>query len=568
MRPWILSIIVILCIIPAFVVQTTPDATSLPQQTYYVQMRDGVLLETNVWTPGPGKYPAVLSRGYSSNGPGGQEAFNNAGYAFVAQLTRGNGGEDGSRFFPDDLDGYDTIEWIVQQPWSNGEVAMWGGSYWGITQWRAALAGHPALKAIIPGYTNPELWKCGYWCTGALHLKMTTQGRALPDQGSLDDWKNALLYLPLIDMDLHFTGSENILWNDYITHSSYDDYWKELGMLDGNKYQQIHIPVYNVAGWRDYYAGGVFEAYNELKKLGYTDEIRASVYDGGHSGQPDITESIKWLDWVIKGIDNDIKNQPPIRIAVRHGEMKFAYEWPLPETEFTDFYLSSPDGSRLGHLSTTPPGNETSTNYIYNPADPVLTLGANGSHVYPEVPGLIVDESVDQRPNESRQDVLVFTSSTLEEDTEIIGPITAKLYAASSARDTDFTIRLIDVYPDGQALNVTEGIVRARFRNSIFSSPSLITPRQIYEYDIELLPIAIVLKKGHKIRVHVSSSNWPLFDRNQNTGNPIGLDAQIEIAEQTIYHDSAHPSHIKLPIIRPVSPQTVFLYLPLMLMEK
>jgi putative CocE/NonD family hydrolase len=185
--------------------------------------------------------------------------------------------------------------------------------------------------------------------------------------------------------------------------------------------------------------------------------------------------------------------------------------------------------------------------YSYDPNNPVLTLGANGSHF--SVPNLIMTGPIDQRANESRQDVLVYSTSELKEDTEVIGPVEARLFAASSAKDTDFTIKLIDVYPDGRALNITEGIVRARFRNSIWDKPSLIQPGKIYEYKVELLPIAIIFRKGHRIRIHVSSSSWPLWDRNQNTGNPIGMDAKMIVAQQTIYHDTSHPSRIILPII-------------------
>ncbi len=184
---------------------------------------------------------------------------------------------------------------------------------------------------------------------------------------------------------------------------------------------------------------------------------------------------------------------------------------------------------------------------MYDPKDPVLTLGANGSHE--SVPELIAVGLVDQRPNEKRQDVLVYTSAPLTTDMEVVGPVDVKLYAASSATDTDFTVKLIDVYPDGRALNVTEGIVRARFRNSIWESPSLITPGRIYEYKIELIPVAVVFAKGHRIRVHLSSSSWPLWDRNQNTGGPIGMDTEMQIAKQTIYHDGGHLSHIILPVI-------------------
>jgi hypothetical protein len=470
----------------------------------------------------------------------------------VGQQTRGNGGEDGSRFFPDDKDGYDCIRWIADQPWCNGKVAMWGGSFWGVTQWRAAVVQPPALKAIVPGYTSHAYcgWVNGYWNRGALHLKMTSQGRVFSsDPNSVEEWKAKLMFLPLIDMDKQISGRENILWNDYIKHSSCDDYWKTISMADGNRYEKIQIPVYIMVGWRDYYADSSFEAYNALKRIGLSPDVRIRVDDGGHTGLPDFTETIRFLDQHLKGIDTGIQNEPPIKILVRHGGWEQLDTWPPLGVRFTKYYLNSSGGGRAGTLATQSPGDESPTKCIYDPTNPVLTLGANGSHVYPEVPGLITDDSLDQRQNESRKDVLVFTSAPLSADTKIIGPIQALIHATSSAKDTDFVVRLIDVYPDGQALNITEGIVRARFRNGRASPPSLIIPGQIYEYTIELLPMAIVFQKGHRIRVHLTSSCFPLWDRNLNTGNPIGMDTEFQVARLAIYHDSEHPSHIVLPMI-------------------
>ncbi|MHC4579850.1 MAG: CocE/NonD family hydrolase [Planctomycetota bacterium] len=522
-------------------------------QDVMVPMSDGTELPTKIWKPRSGSYPAVLTRGYRAGGLGRRHAgrFTDAGYIFVDQQCRGNGGSDGGRFFPDDRDGYDCIEWISKQPWCDGKIAMWGGSYWGITQWRAAVAQHPNLKAIVPGFTDASYWKNGYRSHGAIHLKMTTQSnRAIPSRRkySLEQWKQMLMYLPLIDMDRAFLGREDGLWNDYISHSCYDDYWKALSMREGNQYGKVKIPVYIMAGFRDYYSGAAFESYSALKAVSEVDEIRVRVADIGHSGAPDVVETIRWLDHVLKGVDTGIAEEPPIKLQVRGGKWRLEHQWPLEETRFTKFYFRGPNGSKRGMLSTTAPGDESPTRYVYDPNDPVLTLGANGSHE--SIPGLIEVGPVDQRRNEKRQDVLVYTSASLTTDMEVIGPVEVKLYAASSATDTDFTAKLIDVYPDGTALNITEGIVRTRFRQSIWEAPSLTTPGRVYEYRIELLPVAVVFAKGHCIRVHLSSSSWPLWDRNQNTGKPIGMDMDMQIAEQTIYHDQAHPSHIILPIIK------------------
>jgi putative CocE/NonD family hydrolase len=387
---------------------------------------------------------------------------------------------------------------------------------------------------------------------------MTSQSRVFPSGADWtpNQWREKLMHLPLITMDTDAAGSlgDNPLWNDYIRHSSFDDYWKALSMRDSNKYALVDVPVYIMGGWRDYYGGASLAAFNALKALGDSPDVRVRIGSEGHTGRPAIAESIKFLDYHLKGIDNGLPDEPAVKFAIQIGEAKEdvtwrqAAQWPPPDTHFKKFYLSSPDGTRSGSLQTEPGRDELPTAYTYDPADPVETIAANGSHIYPPVPGLISDRISDLSSLEGRDDVLVFATSPLNENTEIVGPVEACLWASSSARDTDFIVRLIDVTPQGKALNVTEGIVRARFRNSIWEQPSLINPGQIYEYTIELMPAAIVFRRGHRIGIHVQSSCWPLWDRNQNTGKPIGMDAEVIVARQKIYHDKDHPSRIILPI--------------------
>ena len=257
--------------------------------------------------------------------------------------------------------------------------------------------------------------------------------------------------------------------------------------------------------------------------------------------------AIRWLDFVVKGNDNGIRGEPKVRLFVMGiNEWRLENEWPLARTRFTKYYLHA-NGEKDGTLSVAPPQDEPTTRYIYDPDDPVPTLG--GNHSATEIPGIIRAGPVDQRLNENRQDVLVFTSEPLARDLEVTGPVVVKLHAASSTRDTDFIARLIDVYPDGRAFNLTEGILRARFRESIWERPRLLEPDRPYEYTIDLLPTANVFLKGHRIRVHITSSNFPMWDRNPNTGNEQGMVAERKIARQTIYHDRARPSHILLPVI-------------------
>ncbi len=543
------------------------ESGEIMMEEIMVPMRDGVRLQTRVWKPAEeGSYPVVFTRAYSAGFGRDYERFTEAGYVYVGQATRGHSGSEGdqgvdNRFFDDAEDGYDSLTWISKQAWCDGNIAMYGKSYWGITQWLVAPLQHPNLKAIIPQNMNPDPWERGYRDHGALQLAHTA--RRIYDAGGREKvekygWLNWYRHLPLITLDTVAGTAENKLWRDYVSHSTYDDFWKAIGTRD--KYHKIKIPVYLMGGWYDNYPGATFNYFEKLRELAATDEIRVIVNPSDHvnnvvgdrdfgtnAGKDEVGLAIRWLDYVIKGIDNGIKDEPPVRIfAMGANEWRSEGEWPLARTMFTRYYFHS-NGSKDGWLDTEPPGDEPPTRYIYDPDDPVPTLG--GNHSSPNIPGVLRVGTVDQRPIESRQDVLVFTGPPVEEDTEVTGPIVVKLYAASSARDTDFIARLMDVYPDGTAYNLTEGIIRARFRESIWESPKLLVPNEIYEYTIELLPTSNVFLKGHSIRVHVTSSNFPLYDRNPNTGHEQGVDAEMQVAEQTIYHDERYPSHIILPVI-------------------
>jgi len=553
-----------LLVILVVVLVTVVSLGIADEQRVKMTMRDGMAIDTYFRTPeGSGPWPAVSKKGYGIT-TSDAETFVKAGYAFVSQGVRSGPDPHGisgdARFFADDVDGYDTIAWIAKQPWCDGNVAMYGPSYWGATQWLAAANGDPGppphLKAIIPSVINPDFWQQGYRACGAMNLSMTAISRAFnPDKATFENY----MVLPLLDMDRIVSGQENTLWNEYVTLQCYQSpglnsqpYWPYIGMRD--KYQRIRIPVYLYAGWWDYYSGASLEYYNRLRELDHTPEIRVWVDNAGHKQMP-LAESIRWLDWVIKGKDSGIQKQPPVRVFVQGvNQDRFDDQWPPAEMQPVKYYLRSPDGSRTGSLDIRPPGDEPPIQYAYDPRDPVPSIGGNANHRGQNKTlrtGAVLREgSFDQRPVESRQDVLVFSTATLDKDVEVIGPVTLKLFAATDARDTDFTAVLIDVGPDGAAMNVTEGIIRARFRESIWEAPKLLVPGEVYEYTLELLPTARVFRKGHQIRLHLSSSRFPLWDRNTNTGNDPATDTQTRVAQQTIYHDASHPSHIILPLIR------------------
>ena len=532
-----------------------------------VSMRDGTRLYTRIWKPETeGTFPVVFTRAYGAGFGQDHERFTRAGYIYVGQSTRGHGQSEGAegvdnRFFDDAQDGYDALTWIADQAWCDGNIAMYGKSYWGMTQWLVAPEQHPNLKAIVPQNMNPDPWERGYRDHGALQLAHTA--RRIYDAGDKEKvedfgWANWYRHLPLIDLDIVAGTPRNKLWRDYISHSTYDDFWKAIGTR--HKLHRVRIPVYLMGGWYDNYPGAIFGYFEKLVELGATDEIRAVANpcdhinevvgdrDFGHGAAKDeVGLAIRWLDRVVRGIDNGVEDEPPVQIFVMGAnEWRFENEWPLARTAFTRYYLrgrETPDGQ----LSTEPPGDEAPSCYTYDPDDPVPTLG--GNHSSPDVPGIMRVGAVDQRPNEGRQDVLLFTSAPLRQDVEVTGPVTAKLYASSSAPDTDFIARLLDVYPDGTAYNLTEGIIRARFRASIWEPAQLLEPGEICEYSIDLMATSNVFLRGHCIRLHITSSNFPLWDRNPNTGGEQGMDVEMAVARQMVYHERKYPSHIVLPII-------------------
>ena len=533
-----------------------PDDIMMP-------MPDGVRLHTKIWKPGDGAYPVVFTRAYWPGFGRDNERFTDAGYVYVGQSTRGHAQSEGvmNRFFDDARDGYDALTWIAAQPWCNGDIAMYGKSYWAATQWLVAPQQHPNLRAIVPQNVNADFWERGYRDHGAIQIAHTA--RRIYDSGGQDrieafGWLNWYRHLPLIDLDTVAGTPENRMWREYVSHSTYDEYWQAISI--GDRYDRIRIPTYLMCGWYDNYPGATLRSYGELRAVGATDEVRVVINPSDHlnrvvgdrdfgrdAGKDEVGLAIRWLDHVVKGIDTGLDDEPPVRIFVMGvNEWRHEAEWPLARTRYTDYYLA-PHAEGGGSLSTQPPDDASTVTYAYDPDDPTPTLG--GNHSSPDIPGILRVGAVDQRPNAARDDVLVYSTPPLDEDTEVTGPVAVHLYAGSTARDTDFFARLIDVYPDGTAYNLTDGLVRARFRESIWGEPSLIEPGQVYEYLIEMQPTSNVFLRGHCIRLHITSSNFPLIDRNTNVGGEIGFEDHVLVAEQTVYHGGAYASRVVLPVI-------------------
>jgi putative CocE/NonD family hydrolase len=552
-------------------------------------MRDGLELSTDVYLPAEGgPFPVLLNRNPYNNNLDRYVIdavyFAQRGYAAVTQDVRGRWDSPGEwyPFVHEMQDGYDTLEWVARQPWSNGKVGLWGASYHGLAQWLAAQMGHPSLAAMVPRVATSHQYHHWVYTGGAFQLGFnfwwclsmsthTTQVQYLwfPEELHL---QTLYWHLPLITMD-EAAGRRIRHFRDWIGHPTYDDYWRSLRPIEEH-YGEIGVPAFGIAGWFDVFLQGSLNNFMGMTKHGRTDRARRGqriivgpwIHDQGERGTISKTgdidfgpaalidlraEEVRWFDSWLKGIDNGILGEPRVKLFVMGANRwREADEWPLPETRVTPYYFHSGGqaNSLFGDGTLTPvaPGQEPADRYAYDPRHPVPTVGGSTCCAEDTVP--ISMGPRDQRPVEWRPDVLVYTSPVLETDLEVTGPVQVVLFAASSARDTDFTAKLVDVFPSGYAMNVAQGILRARYRDS-WEHPTLLEPGRIYQYGIDLWSTSNCFLKGHRLRVDISSSNFPQFDRNPNTGHPFGQDAELEVARQTVYHEAGHPSHILLPNI-------------------
>lgn len=563
-------------------ISCAPVVTTETQQALYevkvlenvsVPMRDGVNLKANIFLPeAEGKFPAVVMRTpYGKGGVGSEgSGFASNGYVFVAQDCRGRGPSEGN-WYPgvnERNDGLDTHKWVLAQPWCNGKIGTVGGSYVGYTQWITAPDAGDYLKAMFTAVPLFDWYEDCAYIGGAMNLAQmldwgTNMAKPPKGQQGTDrkkrNRKMAHLHLPLSTWD-KVIGFEVQYLRDWVAHPEFDSYWQQYRMTDS--LERVDVPNITISGWYDIFVSQAFENINRLKTESRSSLARQNQYmivgPWTHSVGPRVGQlhfgkeaqfrkryfQKNWFDHWLKGQDSDVDQWPPLRIFVMGAnEWRDENEWPLKRTKYTPYYLHSrkkANGlSDDGTLSTLKPSDENPDSYIYDPSDPVPTRG--GCNL------TIPAGSFDQRKIERRHDVLVFTSKVLKEEVEVTGPVKVILYASSSAKDTDWTGKLVDVYPDGRAMNICDGIIRARYRDG--GKAKLIEPGKIYRYEIDLWPTSNVFLAGHRIRLEISSSNFPRFDRNPNTGGKFGTDEQTVEAEQTVYHDALRPSHILLPVI-------------------
>jgi len=553
-----------------------------------VKMRDGTVLRADIFRPSaPGKFPILLTRtpydkrhdlDFSLKGVA-------RGYVIINQDVRGRYTSEGDwyPFIHESEDGYDTIEWAAALPFSDGRVGMYGGSYVGATQMLAAIAHPPHLAGICPvvtasnyhdGWTYQggafEQWFNESWTSGlaqdTLNRSVSQQTNALNGIAKLPLNEYPLFPLPKPSSDNELLRSLAPYFLDWLAHPSYDDYWKRIAIEE--HYADIHVPALTIAAWYDIFLGGSLRNYVGLKEHSGDESARQGqrlfVTIGGHAGSgqkvgdvdfgtaapfDEDAVTLDWYDHLFKNVANKFAGPKRVQIFVMgSNEWRDEDDWPLARAEATKYFLHSAGKANSatgnGSLSTVLPQSEKSDKYTYDPANPVPTLGGplccDSSHLQPG--------PRDQKAVEARQDVLVYSTPPVADDLEITGPVQLELFAKSSTTDSDFTAKLVDVGPDGFAQNLTEGIVRGRYRNSQETLEPL-KPDQVYKFTIDLWSTSNVFRRGHRLRLEISSSNFPRFDRNPNTGDDSAQAKRFVSAVNTVLHDTEHPSALILPIV-------------------
>ncbi|MBI4279549.1 MAG: CocE/NonD family hydrolase [Armatimonadetes bacterium] len=588
------------------------------ERNLFVRLQDGTRLATDVYLPDgtAGPWPALMERTpynkLNSNLVLAAKYFARRGYAVVLQDVRGRHGSEGEwyPFANEGPDGVETLEWVRRQPWCDGRVATIGLSYAACTQTSLAAFDPPGLTSqfVADGFHNyhtASMRQGGAlevrFLIYAFNMALTSREAAVDPakrlalQRAWADLRSWLKHLPPKEglTPLRHLPSYERWVLDIWQHGEYDEYWSSRPgySIEGLYDQHADVPIYLLGSWYDSYARSTVTNYVELtrRKRGPIRLIMGPWIHGtgnmdlSYAGDADFGPDaalgyndfrLRWFDAVLKGAQNGILEKPPVRIFVMGGgsgrrlagsgkldvggRWRFEREWPLARTAYTPFFLQ-PGG---GLAPTRPPGGAAPSRYAYDPEDPVPTIGGNLSVGHDIMPGGGFDQrggphvygARDTLPLSSRADVLVFSTPPLEEDIEVTGAVVVTLWAASTAPDTDFTAKLIDVYPpsvdypEGYELNIGDSIIRARYRRSR-EEPELLEPGVPYEFTITLYPTSVVFQKGHRIRLHVSSSNFPRFDVNPNTGGPLGVDRVTQRAVQSIFHDAARASHVILPII-------------------
>ena len=564
------------------------------------QTRDGVTLRADVYRPdAEGRFPVLLTRlPYDKNSRQRDaiDYFVQRGYVMVGQDTRGRFASDGDEYYPliwEAQDGYDAVEWAAGLPWSDGNVGTIGQSYLGATQYLLLPTRPPHLKTAFPVSASADFHQSWVYHTGGafefgwqipyaiLMARDSIQRRGLAEsllpalEREITDpvipfaqplTEAAYKRLPLTDWAELLEPVARYL-GDYLRHPDDGPYWWAVN-LERQLYN-VDVPVYHVTSWYDIFLRGGLTAFRGLQEQALGETARANQkllvgpwahlfpytsptsrgtgdIDFGDNARIELNETqLRWFDYWLKGVETGIADEPRVKIFVMGENVwRDENEWPLARTRYTPYYFHSGGAANSaagdGTLDMQAPGEEAPDHFVYDPADPVPTRGGNT---------LIIPIGVqDQREVEERRDVLVYSGEPLSRPLEVTGPIVVTLFAATDAPDTDFTAKLVDVQPDGYARNLADGIVRGRYRASR-TFPTLLQPGAVTEFTIDLWATSHVFLPGHRVRVEISSSNFPRFDRNLNTGGDQAGGSRFQAASQTVFHDSRYPSHVLLPVI-------------------
>lgn len=563
-----------------------------------VPMRDGTILRADIYRPNDGdRHPVLLQRT-----PYNKELWPitaltldpiraaAAGYAVVIQDVRARWASDGGVFFPyrdERQDGHDSVAWCAGQPFSSARVGCYGLSYMGGTAWLAALGGHPALGAISPTTAPNDFWRNHFWRGGALNLGTLAMWalraigpaaliRSRPEPAAfagplvalfdaIDGFAETVAALPLEALAAARPGDEAFVpfFQEFLRHPAPDAFTSSL--LFSDRHDEVQVPSLGIAGWHDLLLAADLEHFTGMRARGGSElarkHSRLIVGPWSHgmfqnvvgeldfgvraSGlfldlKEDLTRlQLRWFDRWLKDVRNGVDEEAPVRLFVQ-GINRWRDEdaWPPRGAQTRAWHLGA--GGSL--TVAEPAAGQSPDSYVYDPADPCPTRG--GTLL---LPAQYVAGPVDQRPLLVRRDVLSYTSAVLEHDLAIIGPVTAELYASTSGRDTDWMVKVCDVHPDGRCYNIVDGVIRASLRDGY--SRRLLAPGVVERYTVDLWATAIVVPAGHRLRVLVTSSDFPRYDRNPNTGEPAYAAAHLEPALQRIYHDAERPSRILLPII-------------------
>ena len=571
-----------------------PSSAVSEQRGVMAPMRDGVRLSTDIFRPAiREKAPVILVRT-----PYKKEMseltgryYARRGYACAIQDVRGRFASEGKwePLMSEKKDGYDTVEWLAARPWSNGKVGMIGGSYLGWVQWWAAAERPPHLVTIIPNVAPPDpMYNVPYeygtfFLMGAMFWAEVVESNATGDLSGVTlsriaerKYYKDLRALPVIDLDKTVLGGENRSWREWIAHPSNDAYWSRANFFDQLK--NMTIPVFHQSGWFD--GDGIGTKLNYLRlaeyrrapqKLvlgpwGHTDTAHrmAGDMDFGPNAIIDLQRMyLRWFDHYLKGADNGVMKEPLVKVfAMGSNKWLEGPVYPLPQTRFEKWYLagSGPATTSKGDGKLTraePPEESAADKFVYDPGDPTPDprMGDDISHKEEEDTKTWSDadrkkraEALHETVTQRRKDILVYSSEPFEKPYTFVGPVSAVLYASTTARDTDWHMRLIRINKDGKLLTVGHGKVRARYRNSLVK-PELLTPGAVYEYRLDLWHTGLTLQPGERLRIEVASAAFPMFSRNLNTGGHNEMETKFVSAEQSVFHNRRYPSHVILPVI-------------------